>query len=98
MAGGKIGVVPGRILHMWHGDPEDRAYGERLRQFRQLGFNPDAHLQHSEGGMLEWSDAAPAHIKKWCEDMFHGRNEDGERKGAPDAAAQQARRPAAASR
>jgi hypothetical protein len=98
LAGGKIGVVPGRILHMWHGDPEDRAYGERLRQFRVLGFDPDKHLRHGEGGMLEWTDEAPAQIKQWCLDMFHGRNEDGERKAAPDAAARQARGKKVASR
>jgi hypothetical protein len=98
LAGGKIGVGPGRILHMWHGDPEDRAYGERLRQFRVLGFDPDKHLRHGEGGMLEWTDEAPAQIKQWCLDMFHGRNEDGERKAAPDAAARQARGKKVASR
>jgi hypothetical protein len=98
VAGGRIGVVPGRILHMWHGDAEDRAYGERLRQFRALGFDPDRHLRHDKGGMLEWSDEAPAHIKQWCLDMFHGRNEDGERKVVPDAAARQARRTRAALR
>jgi len=98
LAGAKIGVVPGRILHLWHGDLEDRAYGERLRQFRALGFNPDLHLRHDEGGMLEWSDEAPAHLKTWCEDMFHGRNEDGERKAAPNPAARQARRTVAATK
>lgn len=75
--GGRIGVVPGRIRHLWHGELADRSYSERERHFRTLGFDPDKHLKHDGNGMFEWSPDAPAELKAWAEGLFPGRNEDG---------------------
>jgi hypothetical protein len=77
MVRGRIGVVPGRILHLWHGDIADRSYAGRERHFRALGFDPDAHLTQDNNGMFEWSADAPADLKAWARDLFPSRKEDG---------------------
>jgi hypothetical protein len=76
--GGKLGVVPGRILHLWHGDLGDRRYAQMNRQFMGFGFDPDAHIRIGSDGLWEWS-GAPPHMRQWAIDMFEIRNEDGER-------------------
>jgi hypothetical protein len=86
--GGKLGVVPGRILHLWHGDLGDRNYALMNRQFMTFGFDPDAHIRVGSDGLWEWS-GAPEQMRQWARDMFEVRNEDGERPSvaAPVAAA-----------
>jgi hypothetical protein len=87
--GGKLGVVPGRILHLWHGDLGDRNYALMNRQFMTFGFDPDAHIRVGSDGLWEWS-GAPEPMRQWARDMFEVRNEDGERPSVaePVAAAQ----------
>lgn len=79
--GGKLGVVPGRILHLWHGEHGDRRYAMLNRQFMTFGFDPDVHIRVGAEGMWEWS-GAPQHIRDWALAMFEGRNEDGDRKAS----------------
>jgi hypothetical protein len=74
--GGKLGVVPGRILHLWHGDLGDRRYALLNRQFMTFGFDPDAHIRHNSDGLWEWS-GAPKQMRDWAEELFLIRNEDG---------------------
>ena len=85
LVGARLGVVPGRILHLWHGDLVDRRYADREREFRRLEFNPDSHLRLDENGLWEWSADAPDTLKAWADGSFHQRNEDGERKSLPNA-------------
>jgi hypothetical protein len=87
LVGARLGVVPGRILHLWHGDLVDRRYGGLEREFRMLHFDPDAHIRKAANGLWEWSDQAPQRLKDWADDLFHGRNEDGERPSADAATA-----------
>jgi hypothetical protein len=75
--GGKLGVVPGRILHLWHGDVGDRRYAQLNKQFMTFGFDPDAHIRVSPDGLWEWS-GAPEHMRQWARQLFNTRNEDGE--------------------
>jgi len=91
----RLGVVPGRILHLWHGDLVDRRYSSIEREFRQLGFDPAAHLQKDENGLWEWSEQAPPRLKTWADRLFHGRNEDGDKWVAPSAQTPPARAAAA---
>lgn len=79
LVAGKLGVVPGRILHLWHGDLEDRRYRDREIQFRSMDFDPDAYLKLDDNGLWEWSDEAPDQLRMWADNSFH-RNEDGDRK------------------
>lgn len=82
LVGAKLGVVPGRILHLWHGDLVDRRYADREREFRRLGFDPDKHLELDESGLWKWSEAAPEQLRAWADSSFHHRNEDGEKNNA----------------
>lgn len=80
--GGKLGVVPGRILHLWHGDLGDRRYALMNKQFMSFGFDPDAHIRVGPDGLWEWS-GAPERMRQWARDLFHSRNEDGDQTSAP---------------
>lgn len=75
---GKIGSIPGTLLHLWHGDTVDRRYNEMNKQFMTFDFNPDQHLTYDESGLLEWSDEAPKRLRDWAETFFWIRREDGE--------------------
>lgn len=79
----RVGVVPGRILHLWHGDVRDRRYWQREREFSSLDFDPDRDLVIDENGLWNWSHEAPKQLRAWSEDLFHTRNEDGELESAP---------------
>ena len=84
--GGKLGVVPGRILHLWHGDLGDRRYALMNQQFMSFGFDPDAHIRVGAHGTWEWS-GAPERLRQWARDFFENRNEDGDRAPEPIRAA-----------
>jgi len=81
---GRIGVVPGNLLHLWHGDLVDRRYSEMNQQFKTFDFNPDKHLKLDESGLWEWGDA-PDEMRQWASTFFAIRREDGD----PDAPLQQ---------
>jgi 8-oxo-dGTP pyrophosphatase MutT (NUDIX family) len=91
LVGGKIGVVPGNLLHLWHGDLVNRRFAELNNEFKAFDFDPDKHLRHDENGLFEWADAPPE-MQKWASELFWMRREDGD----PDAPLQQQPAPAAA--
>jgi 8-oxo-dGTP pyrophosphatase MutT (NUDIX family) len=76
---GKLGVVPGRVLHLWHGDLVDRRYSLLNQQFKTFDFDPDRDLRYDENGLWEW-DQASAPMRAWANELFRMRNEDGELK------------------
>ena len=80
IVGGKLGAVPGKLLHLWHGDLVNRRYGEMNQQFATFDFDPDRHLRHDENGLWEWNEA-PEELRQWASDFFWIRREDGD----PDA-------------
>ena len=84
LVGGRIGAVPGRLLHLWHGDLVDRRYGQMNEEFKSFDFDPDRHLRFDENGLWEWADAPPR-MQKWASDLFALRKEDGD----PDSPMQQ---------
>ncbi len=86
--GGKLGVVPGRILHLWHGDLGDRQYALHNRKFMTFGFDPDLHIKVGSDGLWHWS-GAPTEMREWARELFETRNEDGERALAPEPAVAQ---------
>lgn len=94
LVAGKVGVVPGRILHLWHGEHADRRYAQLDAEFRTLGFDPDRHVRHDENGLLQWTAAAPGPIREWARGMFETRDEDGDRPAAAASEPPQPRDPA----
>jgi hypothetical protein len=76
--GGHIGVVPGKICHLWHGDPQNRQYDRRAQELTALGYDPAAHLAKGSDGCWEWSTENPR-LAQWAREFFRERHEDGGR-------------------
>ena len=73
---GDIGCVPGSLLHLWHGDVENRKYLERQDELNRLGYDPFVDIRVDSSGCWEWSSEKPA-LHRWAVDYFNGRREDG---------------------
>ncbi|HUI24959.1 MAG TPA: hypothetical protein VL403_02650 [Candidatus Kryptonia bacterium] len=73
---GRIGHVPGAMLHLWHGDPSHRGYTTRHRELAHFGFSPDDDLRLGSDGCWEWASDKPA-LHAWAADYFAQRFEDG---------------------
>lgn len=75
--GGKIGSIPGDIVHLWHGNTERRRYRDRQSLLRDL--DPARHLYHTDQGLLAWTQDAHAEIPETIEALtnyFSERAED----------------------
>lgn len=75
---GQIGVVGGRLLHLWHGDIADRRYFARSRDFQLFGFDPYVDLRLGKEGAWEWASSKTA-MHNWIVQYFRQRCEDGPR-------------------
>lgn len=76
----RMGHVPGRVFHLWHGACADRRYHERNQEFQTFEFDPIRHLRRDQDGLWDWGDA-PAAVRTWAMEMFASRNEDGASEG-----------------
>lgn len=74
--GGRVGCVEGTLLHLWHGDLEDRRYRERWRELAQFGFDPFTDIAIDDSGCWRWNSDKPD-MHRYVEDYFRGRREDG---------------------
>ena len=76
---GQAGVayVPGTIRHLWHGDRKNRQYVSRDAMLCNFAADPARHLRIDENGLLAWTTAAPAGIRKAVREYFAARREDG---------------------
>jgi len=73
---GRLGFVPGRIAHLWHGDVENRGYKTRYARFRDFDFDPALDLLQTESGLWKWAtEKTEMHAYVW--DYFVSRREDG---------------------
>ena len=73
---GRVGAIPGRAFHLWHGELKDRRYDARLDLLD--GFDPYADIAPDPGGCWRWSSDKPglhAAVRRY----FETRNEDGDR-------------------
>ncbi|MBS0308363.1 MAG: hypothetical protein JSS58_05265 [Proteobacteria bacterium] len=78
MVGGSLGVVPGAIRHLWHGDTVNRRYFLRMHDITDLGFNPWTDIAASPGQPLEWHPAMnKTKLKQYFIHYFQSRQEDG---------------------
>jgi hypothetical protein len=75
--GGRIGVVEGRLVHLWHGDLEDRRYATRYRGLRHFGFDPFEDIALAPNGSWAWNTDKPE-MHAYVRDYFASRREDGE--------------------
>lgn len=73
---GRIGYIPGRAFHLWHGEVEDRRYGERDRALQAFDFDPFSDIAPDDSGCWRWcSEKQPLHA--YVRRYFESRNEDG---------------------
>ena len=73
---GRIGYIPGRAFHLWHGEVRDRQYGERDRALQPFDFDPFSDIARDDNGCWRWSSnkqSLHAHVRRY----FESRNEDG---------------------
>ena len=72
---GKIGYVPGTLLHLWHGRSLDRGYYRRYADFQRFGFDPNVHIELDPRGGWCWA-SPPAGMREYVRDYFESRQED----------------------
>ncbi len=52
---GRVGFVPGTVLHLWHGARERRSYLGRYRELSRYELDPETDLRLAADGCWEWS-------------------------------------------
>jgi len=73
---GNVGYVPGHVLHLWHGDLDDRRSRERHQQLAQFDFDPFTDLALAPGGAWRWN-SAKRDLHAFVNGYFASRKEDG---------------------
>lgn len=71
-----LGFLPGRLSHLWHGDPENRGYADLNSSFKDFDFDPELDIALNASGLWEWA-AASDDLRSWSARLFSARREDG---------------------
>lgn len=77
---GQLGVVPGEIQHLWHGDLKDRRYFLRMHDLTNLRFDPGRDLKIVPGLPLSWQPHVTVEkpgLIEYFDAYFRSRREDG---------------------
>jgi hypothetical protein len=75
-ATGRVGVLRGDILHLWHGDLVMRQAAIRHQRLAPFSFDPAVDITASSGEAWRWASAKPEmhrHVKQY----FADRRDDG---------------------
>ncbi len=56
---GRVGVVAGDLVHLWHGTRQDRRYVGRYRFLSGHDYDPSIDVRVAENGLLEWASDKP---------------------------------------
>jgi hypothetical protein len=82
-AGNRVAAVPGDVLHLWHGEMQNRQYLLRHRELAEHNFNPFTDIRSLPGRPLEWNtDNQP--LKDWFRGYFASRCEDGDNRNTSE--------------
>ena len=73
---GRIGMVPGDIFNLWHGELLNRRYLPRHKILTAHDFDPDRDLAIDEHGSLRWASDKPG-LHQAVREYFESRQEDG---------------------
>jgi hypothetical protein len=73
---GRAGVLDGTLLHLWHGDVEDRGYRERHDVLHRHDFDPSRDIALDDNGSWRWSTDKPG-MHDSVRAYFAARREDG---------------------
>lgn len=52
--GQRVGYIPGKVYHLWHGDRQNRRYRERYRSLQN--FDPYSDIVLARNGAWQWKD------------------------------------------
>lgn len=72
----KMYYVSGTILHLWHGDMENRNYFTRNKELSYFEFDPKIDIKVGANGLWEWS-SNKIKFHNWAKNYFKSRKEDG---------------------
>ncbi len=75
-AQGRIGYVPGMILHLWHGDIQNKKSYRNVVKLDAHEFDPTRDIRVGPGGALEWNSSKPE-LHRSLRNYFASRKEDG---------------------
>jgi hypothetical protein len=73
---GQVSFVPGDLLHLWHGEVQDRGSQQRHLGLGRYDFNPSTDLALNDQGVWRWSSDKPE-LHAYVRDYFASRKEDG---------------------
>jgi hypothetical protein len=73
---GKVGYIPGNVLHLWHGDKKDRQYIKKSEELKLLDFDPSIDLRLNKNNCWEWN-SEKCELHEWAISFFDSRKEDG---------------------
>jgi hypothetical protein len=71
--GGSVGCMPGRVLHLWHGNLRNRQY--QARHAGLADFDPDTDIALDRNGCWRWSSDKPG-LHRVVARYFDSRRED----------------------
>lgn len=74
--GGRVGLVTGKLLHLWHGRLEDRAYRTRHHELGRFDFDPQRDISLDVDSCWRWSSDKTA-MHDYVRRYFEARREDG---------------------
>jgi len=72
---GKVGYTSGVILHLWHGETENRQYLEKHDELLEHNFDPSKDICVGDNGTLSWNSNKPK-LHQWALQYFYDRKED----------------------
>jgi hypothetical protein len=72
----KVAATPGTLLHLWHGDMDNRRYVLRNQELANFDFNPEQDLRIGAQGAWEWNTSKPT-LHHWAINYYPARKEDG---------------------
>jgi hypothetical protein len=72
---GHVGLVPGDVVHLYHGSLDKRGYATRRRILLDSDYDPARDVREGANGLLEWATDKPA-LHAAVRDYFASRCED----------------------
>lgn len=74
---GRVTDLEGEAVHLYHGSRENRRYNDRSHWLFEEGLDPERHLTIQHNGLLAFTPAAPAGLRKVIRNYwFSVRKED----------------------
>jgi hypothetical protein len=72
-----VGVLNGRIAHLWHGRIANRQYRTRHERLATIEFDPAKDLVLAASGAWDWTTNASPKLRHLLQGYFPSRLEDG---------------------